>query len=79
MKHIKLTAAPRGPIKLDSYGNPIENVYICRVEKVNGKLQQTVIDTIKNVSQFWNEKPEDVMARPPFSADYPPCNFCSEK
>ena len=27
---------PRGPIKLDEYGNPTENVYILKVEKVNG-------------------------------------------
>ena len=29
-----------------TYGNPIENVYIRRVERVNGQLQNTVIDDL---------------------------------
>ena len=37
---------PRGPVELDDYGNPIENVYIRKVERVNGELQNTVIDTV---------------------------------
>jgi len=46
-------AAPRGPFKFDDYQNPIMNAYILKVEKVGGKLQNTVIDTIPNVGQFW--------------------------
>ncbi len=45
--------APRGPIEMDSYGNPIENVYIRKVEDKNGTLQNTVIRTYPKVSQFW--------------------------
>ena len=31
---------PRGPIKLDEYGNPTENVYILKVEQVGGKAAE---------------------------------------
>ena len=31
---------PRGPIKLDESGNPTENVYILKVERVDGKLTE---------------------------------------
>src|SRR3989475_13269159 len=34
---------PRGPIKLDESGNPTQNVYILRVEPVDGKLTDTVL------------------------------------
>ena len=36
---------PRGPIKLDERGNPTQNVYILRLDKVGGRLQNTVIHT----------------------------------
>src|SRR5437899_417934 len=45
------TPDPRGPIKLDEYGNPTQNVYILKVERANGKLQNTVIDTYPMGSQ----------------------------
>ena len=33
---IETTPDPRGPIKLDDWGNPTENVYILRVDKAGG-------------------------------------------
>ncbi len=63
---------PRGPIKLDEYGNPTENVYILKVEKVNGRLQNTVIHTYPMVSQFWTYKPEDFLKAPAYDRNYPP-------
>lgn len=55
---------PRGPVELDAYGNPIENVYIRRVERVNGELQNTVIDTYPKVSQFWTFDPVAYLREP---------------
>jgi branched-chain amino acid transport system substrate-binding protein len=55
---------PRGPVELDAYGNPIENVYIRRVERVNGELQNTVIDTFPKVSQFWKYSPAEYLREP---------------
>src|SRR4029079_14636639 len=52
------TPDPRGPIKLDEYNNPTQNVYIVKVEKVNGRLQNTVVHTYPMVSQFWTYKPD---------------------
>jgi branched-chain amino acid transport system substrate-binding protein len=76
MRKVQLPDAPRGPIKLDDYGNPIENVYLRKVEKINGKVQNTVIYTFPQVSQFWKYSPEEYMAEPPYSKDYPPCLHC---
>ena len=42
---VEITDAPRGPVKIDPYGNPTQNIYIRKVEKVGGVLQNTVIHT----------------------------------
>jgi branched-chain amino acid transport system substrate-binding protein len=69
---IEATPDPRGPIKLDEYGNPTENVYIVRVDKQGGKLVNTIIHTYPLVSQFWTYKPEEFLKNPAYSRDYPP-------
>jgi branched-chain amino acid transport system substrate-binding protein len=66
------TEDPRGPIKLDEYNNPTENVYIVKVEKVGGRLQNTVIHTYPMVSQFWTYKPEEFLKTPAYDRNYPP-------
>ena len=58
-------------MKLDNYGNPIQNIYIRKVEKVGGVLQNTVVYTYLNVSQFWKSKPEDFLKQPVYSREYP--------
>jgi branched-chain amino acid transport system substrate-binding protein len=73
---VHLADAPRGPVYLDSYGNPVENVYIRKVEQVNGQLANVVIHTFFNVSQFWTYPPATFLAHPVFSRTYPPCNAC---
>ena len=79
LKKVEFKDDPRGPFKIDAYGNPIENVYLRRVEKKNGKLQNTVFGTIPNVSQFWKYDPSKYMAEPAFTRDYPPCKYCEQK
>ena len=32
-------------MKMDDLGNPVQNIYIRKVERVGGKLQNTVIHT----------------------------------
>ncbi len=71
-KASETTEDPRGPIKLDEYGNPTENVYIVRVEKVGGRLQNTIIHTYPMVSQFWTYKPEEFLKTPVYDRSYPP-------
>ena len=71
-KASETTEDPRGPIQLDEYGNPTENVYIVRVEKVGGRLQNTVIHTYPMVSQFWTYRPAEFLKTPAYDRSYPP-------
>jgi branched-chain amino acid transport system substrate-binding protein len=75
---VELKDAPRGPVKMDTYGSSVDNVYITRVDRVNGKLQNTVIFTYPMVSQFGRYSPEVFLKQPAFTKDYPPCRFCSQ-
>jgi branched-chain amino acid transport system substrate-binding protein len=76
LKKVDLADVPRGPIIVDRYGNPIQNIYVRKVEKVGGKLQNTVIVTFPAVSQFWKYDPDQYMKAPLYSRDYPPCKYC---
>lgn len=76
MQSLVVADTPRGPLSLDKYGNIIQNIYIRRVDRVGGKLQNTVIYTFPNVSQFWQYNPEEFLKNPVYSRDYPPCQFC---
>jgi branched-chain amino acid transport system substrate-binding protein len=76
LRHVDLKESARGPLKVDDFGNPIQNIYIRKVERVGGKLQNTVIATYPAVSQFWKYKPDEYMKRPLYSRDYPPCKYC---
>jgi branched-chain amino acid transport system substrate-binding protein len=76
LRKVELTDTPRGPIRFDEYGNPIQNIYVRKVERVGGKLQNTVIYTFQNVSQFWTYKADEYLKNPVYSRDYPPCKYC---
>jgi len=71
LKKVELKDVPRGPFKLDAYGNPVQNVYIRKVARVGGELQNTVVYTYPNVSQFWKYKPEEFLKQPVYSREYP--------
>jgi branched-chain amino acid transport system substrate-binding protein len=62
----------RGPVSFDEYGNVVGNVYIRKVERKDGRLVNTVIDTYPNVSQFWTYDPKDFLKNPVYSRDWPP-------
>ena len=42
------------------------------VEREEGRLVNTVIQTYPNVSQFWTYKPEEFLKNPVYSRDWPP-------
>jgi branched-chain amino acid transport system substrate-binding protein len=44
--------APRGPIKFELH-TPVQNVYHRVVERVDGELQNTVIDTYPDIGPYW--------------------------
>jgi branched-chain amino acid transport system substrate-binding protein len=63
--------APRGPISLDKYDNPVQSVYIQKVVRTQhptlGEVKVSVpVKTYESVSQFWTWKPEEVLARGPY-------------
>lgn len=76
LKKVELPDAPRGPIKLDARGNPIQNIYVRKVEKKEGELWNTVIHTYPGVSQFWKYKPEEFLKQPVYDRNYPACKYC---
>jgi branched-chain amino acid transport system substrate-binding protein len=76
LRKVEIPDAPRGPLKLDTYGNPVQNIYVRKVEKKQGELWNTVIHTFPAVSQFWKYAPEEFLKQPVYSRDFPPCPNC---
>jgi branched-chain amino acid transport system substrate-binding protein len=63
--------APRGPLKLDAYDNPIQNVYVSKIQKIKHPvlgdvLTNVPVKTYPAVSQFWTWSPEEFMKRGPY-------------
>lgn len=71
LRKVEIANDPRGPWRLDTYGNPIENIYIRKTERQDGRLVNRVIKTYENVSQFWTYRPEAFLAAPVYSRDNP--------
>ena len=76
IKKVEPKDFPRGPVAIDRWGNPVQNVYIRKVERVGGQLQNTVVFTYPQVSQFWKYNPEEFLKMPVYARDYPPCKHC---
>lgn len=76
LRGVAITDAPGGPIRLDKYGQAVHNIYIRRVEKKEGRLQNIVTHTIESVSQFWTYPEAEFLKQPVYSRDYPACRFC---
>jgi branched-chain amino acid transport system substrate-binding protein len=72
----------RGPVAFDDMRNPVQNIYIKKVEKKKmfgyekDELWNTVIKTYPNISQFGQFKKDEFLKTPVYSRDYPPCKFC---
>lgn len=81
MVSLKIDAA-RGPVSFDDMRNPIENVYIRKVEKTTllgdskPALWNVVIKTYPNVGQFWTYGKDKFLRQPVYSRDFPPCKHC---
>jgi len=71
LRSIDIPDSFRGPIKIDDHGNPVMTVYIRKVERKEGRLQNTVIQTYPNVSQFWKYDPKTFLSQPVYSREYP--------
>ena len=74
--------AVRGPVRLDEMRNPVQNIYIKKVERrkmfgyEKDELWNTVIKTYPAVGQFWKYGKADFLKQPVYSRDYPPCKHC---
>ncbi len=63
--------SPGGPMKLDDYDNPDQNVYIREVQvRDDGRMWNVPVKTYQNVSQFWEYDPEEFLKCPVYSRDY---------
>jgi branched-chain amino acid transport system substrate-binding protein len=63
--------APRGPLRLDEYDNPVQNVYVSKIQKIKhpvlGEVLTNVpVKTYPAVSQFWTWKPDEFLKRGPY-------------
>ena len=77
LRKVELADDPRGPLRLDDFGNPTQNIYVMKIANINGKPSTKVMETIPGVSQFWKWQSEEILKQPPYSRDYPPCTHCS--
>jgi len=74
--------AVRGPVSLDEMRNPVQNIYIKKVQKTKmfgytqDELWNTVIKTYPNVGQFGKYGKEAFLKQPVYSRDFPPCKYC---
>ena len=73
----------RGPVSIDDMRNPVQNIYIKKVEKkkmfgyTKDELWDTVIKTYTNVNQFGQFKKDEFLKTPVYGRDFPPCKFCN--
>jgi branched-chain amino acid transport system substrate-binding protein len=81
MAALKVNAV-RGPVSFDEMRNPVQNIYIKKVEKTKlfgydkPELWNIVIKTYPNVSQFWTYGKDAFLKQPVYSRDFPPCKNC---
>ena len=72
LRAVEMQDAPRGPVYLDAYGNPVQNIYIYEVQDVDGVLMNVPIRTFEQVSQFGPFDPDTYLAGEPDSRNFPP-------
>jgi branched-chain amino acid transport system substrate-binding protein len=71
LRAVDIQESPYGAVKVDEYGQPVMDIQIRRVEKKDGRLQNTVIKTYPAVSQFWTYDPKEFLASPVYSREDP--------
>ncbi len=76
LREVSLSETPGGPLRLDRFGQPVHNIYVRKVERRDGRLQNVVIHTFENVSQFYTYNEAEYLKAPPYGRDYPPCKHC---
>jgi branched-chain amino acid transport system substrate-binding protein len=72
---VSLIDTPRGPLRFDSYGNAVGDVFVRKCERKGGQLVNTVVKTYTNISQFWSYDEKRFLSEPVYSRDYPPAKY----
>ncbi len=67
-----LADSPRGPLKLDEYGNAVGTTFIRKIAMENGHLVDQIVKVYPDNSQFWTYDPKKFLAQPVYSRDFPP-------
>lgn len=82
MAALKINAV-RGPVSFDKFRNPVQNIYIRKVEKKKmfgypkAELWNAVIKTYPHVSQFWHYNVKKYLKQPVYTRSFPPCRYCN--
>ena len=72
LRAVSLTETPRGAFHFDHLGNVVGNVFIRKLERVDGELVNTIVKTYTDVGQFWTYDEAGYLAKPVYSRENPP-------
>jgi branched-chain amino acid transport system substrate-binding protein len=75
LRTMKITNDPRGALTFDDYGNPVTTMFLTKVERVGGRLVNTVVASYPETSQFWKYDPKEFLANPVYSRNWPPARY----
>jgi branched-chain amino acid transport system substrate-binding protein len=75
LHQVSLADTPRGPVRFDSYGNVVGDVFIRKCERKGGQLVNTIVKTYSNVSQFWTYDEKKFLAEKVYGRDDPPAKY----
>ncbi len=72
LRSVSLTETPRGAFHFDPRGNVVGNVFIRKLERIDGELVNTIVKTYTDVGQFWTYDEAAYLAKPVYSRENPP-------
>src|SRR3990172_1702970 len=64
LREVSVPDTPAGPLRLDKHGQPVQNIYLRKVERKDGRLQNTVVHTFENISQFYTYNEAEYLKAP---------------
>jgi branched-chain amino acid transport system substrate-binding protein len=76
VREAKLADSALGPMELDRYNTPVQNIYLRKVVATSGpaakyaKTWNVVTRTWPHVSQFWTYDPAEYLKQPVYSANF---------
>ena len=66
MRSLELTA-PRGKIRFDQYGAPVQTFFVRKVQRSGDQWQNVIVSSYPALSQFWTWSPQEFMAMPRYT------------